>query len=122
MDVNGPVVIREPLDVRCRLLELASLNKGWGEYGDELPPDRERIDRLIELYDEFGPLLRNPRIYPMTDGNLEMEWESTDILELDLDLQTLSGVLYAGDKEIDIDLNGSEGWGRLISAVNEDDA
>ncbi len=113
------IEILEPLNVEYRLLELASLKKGWGEYGDERPLDEERINRLIDLYDEFGSSLKNPYIYPTVDGNIEMEWKSADILSMDLDLQSLSGTLYSGDEESVIDLNGSEGWGRLISKVGK---
>lgn len=113
------IEILEPLNVEYRLLELASLKRGWGEYGDELPPDSERINRLIDKYDEFGSSLKNPYIYPTADGNLEMEWKSADILSMDLNLQSLSGVLYSGDEEIIIDLNESEGWECLISKVGE---
>lgn len=113
------IEILEPLNVEYRLLELTSLRRGWGEYGDELPPDGKRINRLIDKYDEFGSSLKNPYIYPTADGNLEMEWKSTDILSMDLNLQSLSGVLYSGDEEIVIDLNESEGWECLISKVGE---
>ncbi len=107
----------EPLNVEYRLLELASLGEGWGEYGDELPPDRGSIDRLMDLYDEFGTSLRDPYIYPTADGNLELEWRSAELLSMDLDLRTMCGTLYAGDEEIDIDLNGSDGWECLIEKV-----
>lgn len=113
------IKILEPLNVEYRLLELASLKKGWGEYGDELPPNGERINRLIDKYGEFGSSLKNPYIYPTADGNLEMEWKSTDILSMDLNLQSLSGILYSGDEEIVIDLNESKGWKCLISKVGE---
>lgn len=109
----------EPLNVEYRLLELSALKKGWGEYGDEEPPNEKRINHLIDLYDEFGSSLKNPYIYPTVDGNLEMEWKSANILSMDLDLQSLSGILFAGDEEIDIDLNRSEGWKHLILKVDE---
>ncbi len=73
----------------------------------------------MDLYDEFGSSLKDPYIYPTVDGNLELEWTSADLLSMDLDLRTMSGILYAGDEELNIDLNGPDGWECLIEKVDE---
>lgn len=108
----------EPLNVVYRLLELSALKYGWGEYGDETAPDRERILELIDLYVSYGTGLKDPYIYPMNDGRIQFEWDARELLEMDIDLQTMSGVLYCGDDTVELDLNTSYGWELLISKVD----
>lgn len=109
--------ILEERDVDCRLRELSSLEGGWGETGREASLNKEMIQKLIDLYDEFGSEMRHPLIFPTPDGNLQFEWDSDDLLELDLNLSNLKGTLYVFDREHIIDLNLEEGWGTLLKVV-----
>ena len=109
--------ILEERDVGYRLRELSGLEGGWGETGREASPNKEMIQKLIDLYDEFGSEMRYPLIFPTPDGNLQFEWDSDDLLELDLNLSNLKGTLYVSDKEHSIDLNIEEGWGTLLNVV-----
>lgn len=109
------------LDVTSRLLELSSLEDGWGENGDEVAPDADRIRTLMDRYDGFATGLRLPRIFPTVEGNLEFEWDSDELSVLEVDLATMQGVLYTDDDECEVDLESSEGWATVISKVGADD-
>ena len=62
-------------DFGARLEELANLEVGWLEGGDELPPSQESLDwleqRLAEHYDHECPL---PTISPTPDHTISLEW------------------------------------------------
>lgn len=97
------------------------LGPGWGETGDETPPDREGIRRLITMYEGFGRGLRSPLIFPTPDGNLQFEWDSEDLMELDLDLVNLTGILYASNDEVTVDLGSEDGWKILLGITGRTD-
>lgn len=118
--IESPQVL-DPLDVNYRLMELSSLRDGWGEHGDEIAPKAELLHRLMDLYDEFCGDMRLPHIYPTADGNIQMEWDSDDLMEMEVDLGSMKGTLYLGDGDADIDLNSEEGWDRLSELVSGDD-
>ena len=109
------------MDIGRRLQELMGLGPGWGEMGDETPPDREGIRRLITLYEGFRRELRPPLIFPTPDGNLQFEWDSEDLLELDPDLADLTGILYASDDEVTVDLGSEDGWRILLEITGRTD-
>ena len=114
--------ILDESDVDYRLRELMSLEKGWGEYGDEIAPDRDRLNRLIELYDDLCPEMKLPLIFPTVEGNILMEWESDDLLEMEIDLWSMKGTLYRGDEETVLDLSSEEDWNTLSKMVGSDAA
>lgn len=115
------VQVLDPLDVNYRLMELSSMRDGWGEHGDEVAPKGELLCRLMDLYDELCGDMRLPYIYPTVDGNIQMEWDSDDLMEMEVDLESMRGTLYHGDCETGIDLNSEEGWNRLSELVGSDD-
>ena len=114
------VVSNAGLDVTSRLLELSSLEDGWGETGDEVAPDADRIRTLMDRYDRFATGLKLPRIFPTVEGNLEFEWDSDELYVLEVNLATMQGVLYTDDGECYVDLESSEGWATVISKVGAD--
>ncbi len=113
--------VLDPLDVNYRLMELTSMKDGWGEHGDEIAPEGELLHRLMDLYDGLCSDMRLPYIYPMVDGNIQMEWDSDDLMEMEIDLESMKGTLYHSDENTEIDLNSEEGWNRLSELVGSDD-
>lgn len=114
------ILILDDLDVDYRLRELLDLKPGWGERGDEPPLNHDGVESLISKYDEFGSDLRLPRIYPTPNGNLQFEWDSEGLMEMELDLSTLKGTIFIEDDEFTVNLDSGEGWIELIGKVGTD--
>ena len=114
------ILVLDELDVDYRLRELLDLKPGWGERGNEQPLNQEEVESLISRYDEFGSELRLPHIYPTPDGNLQFEWDSDCLMEMELNLSTLNGIIFTDDDEIPINLDSEEGWIELIGKVGTD--
>lgn len=104
--------------VRERLKELETLEDGWGEYGDEVAPDKEGLRRLSELFSEHGVGIPVPYIYPTCEGGIQLEWVFGSSAEMEVGLKEMRGILYLGDGEIEVDLSTASGWRMLIEALD----
>jgi len=84
--------IQESLD------KLRSLEEGWFE-GEGTIPAPEGIDWLEQWLDGTAWNLHVPRIYPVPDGKVLLEWDrgSRD-LSLEIDLVTHRGEWYDWDR------------------------
>lgn len=110
----------DPLDVECRLEELAELRDGWLD-GKGRAPDPIGLRWLALAFDAaLDPIVPLPYLYPTAEGGIQAEWMLEDweaSLDIDLDRRCADWQAYnvasRECREQEIDLSEEEGWRTL---------
>ena len=63
--------------VRRQLERLQKLEENWDSYGAQ-PVSGVALNVSVDLLKHFGPRFEPPRIAPLPNGGLQLEWESPD--------------------------------------------
>ena len=80
--MSGP----ERIKIAERLDELASLEPNWDGYGAKLIDPAALRQASVVLEDLHGWPLREPEIFPVPDGGVQLEWTSGPV-ELELEFE-----------------------------------
>jgi len=102
--------------VKERIDNILELKDGWYDNDSGTAFNKLHLLTFQNLFlENFNKDLQLPYIFPMIDGDIQLEWTLGDRnIELEVNIETLNSVLYYFDSKTDSDLNISlkekDGW------------
>lgn len=119
------ISLLDDIDFGYRLAEIGELKSGWLEnrYGE--PFDKERLNRLNDLFQKNYILDVDPYLFPAENDSLLAEWAAEDWrMSMEINLSSLTGNFYALNLKTDQDfektfvLTSPSQWQELCKIID----
>lgn len=112
------------MNLNTRIEDIIQLQDGW-YHGDGFQYNKHQLSRFLKLFHtNFNSELRNPNIFPMVDGTIQLEWVNTHFdVSLNVELEKFSAELHSLEFENEsvheekLNLIEKESWERLNNYI-----
>lgn len=113
-------------DITVKIEKFLNFKRGWYN-GDGIKFDKSFIYEFANLYDDnFDHKLLAPKVFPIADGGISMEWDVNDI-DISLTIPNLTDpselhsldFLLDTEHEESFDLTTESGWRKLNKTLKE---